>query len=203
VAERISRFSPDARIIYLMRDPVERAISHYLFLTRSGRERRPPDRAFREDARYLDVSRYDRQIEPYLAFFGREKVYALTTEELRVEPRATMRALFDWLDIEPAFTPPELGRRHKVTGREVARLKLPYRTRRLLRSGAGLQLRRLGERLPVRAYALLRGSVETRDTVATPTVLEFLRRELAPAASHLSVMLGRRFDDWTTACPPA
>jgi hypothetical protein len=49
VAERIWRFNPNARLIYIMRDPIERTISHYWHSVISNSEFRSPLRAIRED----------------------------------------------------------------------------------------------------------------------------------------------------------
>src|SRR5262249_59279001 len=58
VPERILSFSPDARFIYLMRDPVERTISHYWHRVRWSGEHRPILAAPRTDPQYTDTSHY-------------------------------------------------------------------------------------------------------------------------------------------------
>ena len=41
VPERLHRFNPEARFIYVMRDPIERTISHYWHMVSYHAERRP------------------------------------------------------------------------------------------------------------------------------------------------------------------
>ena len=82
VAERILHFNPDARFVYLMRDPVERTISHYWHMVRFHAERRPILEAVRAEPQYLDVSHYAMQLLPYLNLFGRDHVAILTYEQL-------------------------------------------------------------------------------------------------------------------------
>src|SRR5207249_5128649 len=48
---RIHAFNPDARLIYLMRDPVERALSHYWYFVADGREDRDVVTAVRRTER--------------------------------------------------------------------------------------------------------------------------------------------------------
>ena len=58
VADRIFRFNPDARLIYIMRDPVERTISHYWHRVIHNNELRPIALAIKNDRQYCDVSYY-------------------------------------------------------------------------------------------------------------------------------------------------
>jgi len=53
VPERIHRFNPDSRFIYLLRDPNQRTISHYWHMVRFGAERRPMLEAIRTEPQYL------------------------------------------------------------------------------------------------------------------------------------------------------
>ncbi len=82
VPERIARFNDEARFIYIMRDPVERSISHYWHMVRFNAEYRPMLSAILQDPRYMAVSHYARQLAPYFSLFGRERVFTLTFEEL-------------------------------------------------------------------------------------------------------------------------
>src|SRR5580704_16187248 len=69
VAERLFRFSPDARLIYIMRNPFERTMSHYWHNVRDtlyGRERRSPLKAIREQPDYVAFGDYAMQLEPYI-----------------------------------------------------------------------------------------------------------------------------------------
>jgi hypothetical protein len=87
VAEKIHAFNPQARILFILRDPVARTISHYWYMVRFFGERRDLMTAIREDPDYVETSDYAMQMRPYLALFGRERVLAITTEALSTEPR--------------------------------------------------------------------------------------------------------------------
>jgi hypothetical protein len=99
IPERIRRFNPEARFIYLLRDPVERTISHYWHMVRYHAERRPILEAFKCEPHYLDVSHYAMQLQPYLDLFGPDRVAVLTFEELTRAPVATMGSLYRWLGV--------------------------------------------------------------------------------------------------------
>ncbi len=114
-AGRIHAVSPNARIVVLVRDPVERAYSQYLHLVRVQRENLDFEAALdAEDARrsagwasmwrYVDTSRYARQISTYLETFGSDRVLILHAEHLRAARDETMAKLFDFIGLEPVET---------------------------------------------------------------------------------------------------
>jgi hypothetical protein len=103
-AERIFKAQPDAKLIYIMRHPTQRTISHYWHAVRRRAgivlrpEHRPMDVAIREEPIYTDLSYYARQLKPYLNCF-RESLLWLTTEELVAEPGPTLQKMFEWLGL--------------------------------------------------------------------------------------------------------
>ena len=70
VAEKIAEVIPVARLIYLVRNPIVRVLSHYLPDLSNGREQRPLHLAVRRDDRYLTPSRYATQVERYYRIFS-------------------------------------------------------------------------------------------------------------------------------------
>src|SRR5277367_2746147 len=82
VVERIHAFNPDARLIYLLRDPVERTISHYWHMVRYHSECRSIAAAIRHDTQYVAVSHYAMQLAPFRERFGDDRIMVLTHEAL-------------------------------------------------------------------------------------------------------------------------
>lgn len=105
VPDRLHRFNPDARLIYIMRNPFERTLSHYwqAVRVRNWRERRgeprPLLRAVREQPRYLAFSDYAMQLEPYISRFGRDALYTLTFERLVEDPQREVDQIYRWLGL--------------------------------------------------------------------------------------------------------
>lgn len=65
VPARMASIVPEARLVYLVRDPVDRAVSQYLHHHRDGTERRPLDEAVLDPAsQYLARSRYCERLDP-------------------------------------------------------------------------------------------------------------------------------------------
>ncbi len=102
VAARMAATIPDARLVYLVRDPVARAVSMYRSLVVDGVERRDPDTALLEDRDYVLTSSYAYQLEPYLDRFGRDAVCVVLSERLRDERSDTMERVARHLGIDPA-----------------------------------------------------------------------------------------------------
>jgi len=100
VPERMWKFNPYSRCIYLLRDPIQRTISNYWHMDRYHAERRPMLEAIRTEPQYLDVSNYIMQLEPYLDLFGSNRVAIVTFEQLIRAPMITMLQLFTWLGVE-------------------------------------------------------------------------------------------------------
>lgn len=87
---RLHDLLPDAKLIYLLRDPIDRMVSHYLHNRQLGRERRTladavAARSYRNN--YVHTSLYHFQISAFLDHFPLERVLIATTEDLRVPVR--------------------------------------------------------------------------------------------------------------------
>jgi hypothetical protein len=197
--ERIWQFNPAARIIYLMRDPVERAISHYWHFVAAGRETLPPERALRERDDYVARSDYAWQIEPYLARFGEGQVYLLTLEELEADPRRTFARLFAWLGVDDAVEI-DTSTRHNVrvgAVKQTRRLAQP-----LVRMLQSWRWRRLRSQVPRAIEQMLEAAayhVVDSSKCDYGQVREYLWSRLAPRVQALAQLTGREYPEWGAA----
>ena len=109
--ERIKSKVPDALIIVMLRDPVERAFSHYLMDVRTGRQPLPFYDALIEDFSrerkgwhisklYVELGLYYQQILPYWQAFERKKLLVLTLDEMKDHPANTLRKVATFLNID-------------------------------------------------------------------------------------------------------
>ena len=119
--ERVRATVPAAKLIVLVRDPVDRALSHYHHEVTLGREpltfeealEVEPERTQGEQERmlvepgyfsqawwnytYLARGRYAEQLERWLAIFPREQLLVVPSEELSGDPRRTYRRVLEFL----------------------------------------------------------------------------------------------------------
>lgn len=115
VAERIYSYSPRARIIYLVRDPLERAISQYKHMMRNHYEIRRFSEVITDPYdRTLTNSHYAYQLRPYIDLFESNSIYVDTFESLINSPQLFCRRLFSWLGIDDSFVPPNLGKTYNA-----------------------------------------------------------------------------------------
>ena len=120
-AERIWRYNPAMRLIVILRNPIERAYSHWAMEHQRGKDPMPFDQALAQEEQrcrealpmqhrvfsYVDRGFYSSQIRKLWRFFGREQVLVLRQEELRVNPQTCLESIWQHLCIPPgpAITP--------------------------------------------------------------------------------------------------
>ena len=198
VARRMAEVVPDARLVYMVRDPLDRILSHYLHNVGGGYEERPMEEALgRTDSAYVDRSRYAYQLEPYLDAFGPERVQVISREDLRDERAATLRLLFEFLGVDPGFTSPEFEREWETGGAKgKGRFRLMDRAVRLpgLRA-LDRNFDRLPERLRWRVERLVHDpdSGEAAKPELPPRIRDPLTEELRPDVERLEELAGHSF----------
>ena len=121
VAERMAAIVPGVRIMYLVRDPLERALSQWHHHRRDGTENRAADAALLDpDSHYIARSRYHERLEPFLAHFPLEQVLVIVQERLLTDRRRQLAAAFAHAGADPAFWSPDLDRLVHVGDRDGA-----------------------------------------------------------------------------------
>ncbi len=147
-AERMARVLPEVRIVYAVRDPVERAVSQYLHHRADGTERRPIEEALLDPAsQYVARSLYHERLEPYLARFPRERILICAQEDLSSNRRATLRELYRFAGVDDSFWCSAHDLRWNVARTAPVPLGGPLRRRLAARlSGDASRLRELAGR---------------------------------------------------------
>ena len=125
-AENISRYIPHVRLIAILRQPADRAYSHFTFNRQLGIEptsdfiqalAEEPTRicaGWRPGCRYRLNGFYYANIKPYFERFPREQIRVYLMEDWLNEPREFFRDLFGFLGVDDTFMP-DTTRRHNVT----------------------------------------------------------------------------------------
>lgn len=116
-AREIKEFQPEAKIIIVLRNPVDRAYSQYWHHVRNGlkntfeQELEAEENRLREGwsgfrpgvvppAYYIESGRYSKHVERYIRTFGREQVGVYLFEDLTKDPEGVCQNIFDFLDID-------------------------------------------------------------------------------------------------------
>jgi Sulfotransferase family len=194
-AARMASIIPEARLIYLVRDPVERIASHHRHLVAAGRERRPLGEAVATSPRYLDPSMYAKQVAEYRNYFPSDRILVVVAEHLWARRDETFRSIMEFLGLEfDRQDEDALAHKANVSERKRVPGSVLTRARRLpgwweLTSRLPDQWKAAATRPFTRALPAGAGSMTAR-------VQERLRDELASDVRALWSDLPTGFDGW-------
>src|ERR671916_848593 len=178
-AAEIRRYAPEAKLIAILRNPIDRAYSHFLHMVRSGTE--PLDdfaqalraeevgnhkeRTFQD---YIGRGLYYDQLKRYFGIFPQEQARVYLYEDLSGAPISTVQDAFRFLKVDYSFAP-DVSLRRNVSGqpkyktldgllrgqsriKHAAKIYLPARMRwRLSKAFDDLKTRNLVEPPPVQS----------------------------------------------------
>ncbi len=104
VPQRMYQLLPNAKLIYILRDPVERIISQYVHLYACGRENKSftetlADLEYNPYNSYVSRSRYFWQLKQYLEYYPLSNILILTSEELLNHPQETLSRACNFLEV--------------------------------------------------------------------------------------------------------
>lgn len=123
--QRAASLLPNAKLVALLRNPIDRALSHYQHEVRGGRETLPfaeaidreadrlagEEERLRSDPSYYSVShhrhsylhrgRYVEQLRRWMEHFPRAQLLVLQSERLFQDPAGTSAAVYDFLGLRP------------------------------------------------------------------------------------------------------
>ena len=199
--KRIHRFNSAARIVYILRDPVERAISHYWYSVRGGLETLPILSAMKRSKEYVDRSDYAMQLKPYVETFGFNQVFVLTLEELHNDSNQILTQLFEWLGVDSSIS---IDTTEKVNvGKAVIR-QTRHGLARLDLMMKHWRWKQLEPKLPGFVPRLLQSITYRqvhKESVDTQPAKNYLRPILQQRTEELVHLLGREFPCWSTLYP--
>jgi hypothetical protein len=201
----IRAFSPDAKIIILLRDPVPMAYSLYSLYSRIGNEDRPtfeealameperrqgrqvpPGAYFPEGLIYTDVVRHAAKVERYFEVFGRENVHCVLFDDFVRDTAAAYRRALEFLGVDPAFEaeldPKRANQRVRMLGIRQLR-HIPPEVKR---------------RMQFEQMKLHEGASRGR---LSPELAARLRELFAGDVARLGSLLGRDLSAWTRGGP--
>jgi hypothetical protein len=106
---------PHARIIMILRDPIERAYSNYLmkkkysgmkssFYDELMRDYKSQEKLFGRSTMYVEFGMYYEQVKGYFDIFGREQVKVIIFEEFVQHPEQTVNEVLAFLGVNYTVT---------------------------------------------------------------------------------------------------
>jgi hypothetical protein len=214
-AQRIRKHLPDAKLILVLRNPIDQMYSHYWHLLRQNFHHADVERRTFEEAmglyreHLIEPSLYWKHLQRWLELFPREQVHIILYDDIRKEPQRVMRDLYAFLGVDESFVPGALGEqssntRQGTSPRSPAAARMHASTYQFLVHHVYRHVRGvLGER---RADAL-KESLRVRQIMEgifnrpgyppmKPETRESLRQKLAPEIQGVASFLGRDLSHW-------
>jgi hypothetical protein len=95
--KRLAALIPDAKFIYVMRDPLDRLVSHYIHEWTQGVITCPIDKAIEKHPELVAYSRYAYQLQPWIARFGAGRILPVVFEQMTAAPDAELKRIAAFL----------------------------------------------------------------------------------------------------------
>ncbi len=212
-AREIKDFEPEARIIIMLRDPVEVMYSQHsqAIINGLGDEdildfaealAAEPDRAagrrvpkvctFADGLRYREIVRFTGQVRRYFEVFGRERVHVILFDDFKADVAATYRELLTFLEVDPSFE----ADLEVINANQVVRSQKLRKAQRLIPT-------RLKGLVPTGPRKAISGAINRMNIdyqkrkPMDPDLRAQLKAELAGEVEALSELLGRDLTHWS------
>lgn len=100
VACEMKTYNPNLKIIYIVRNPIERIVSHYKHFYERGYTDTNIELSIEKDNDYIETSSYFKQISPYLKFFKANQILILFYNDLKRKPEKVINEITNFLEID-------------------------------------------------------------------------------------------------------
>ena len=128
VPKRIYEVMPDAKLLFILRNPIDRAYSHYWHEWKKNREPHSFKKALEleegrlqgddytalKDYSYLSRGFYFEQISRYLGLFPSSQIKVVIFEEFLKDPKSHTRDCYKFLGVDDDFSPEFFGKENST-----------------------------------------------------------------------------------------
>lgn len=94
------QYNPNLKLIYIIRNPVDRIVSHYMHNVLNHGLKSPFENAIKEDSIYIDRSRYYFQISKYLQYFNRDQIMLIIFKDYIHNQRDVLKDVYKFLGLK-------------------------------------------------------------------------------------------------------
>lgn len=123
VPQKIKAYNPKAKIIIMLRNPTDRAFSHYLMDYRLGLINQSFESVFAREKRiskhelfyqqYITLGLYYNQVKRYFETFGRENVHVIFYDDFKKHLSTQVEKVYKFLEVDSVFVP-QLNTKHNT-----------------------------------------------------------------------------------------
>lgn len=198
--QAIYDFNPNIKLIYIMRDPIDRIVSHYMHAYTRGYVSDSFEKSVLTRPRYINISRYSTQIKPYIERFGKDQVLLLTFEEFISDRRSFLDKVSTFLNIDASlFNLDSNIHENKSVGEYRPSVKMERLEQNAIIQKVKYLLPAAAQDITFKAF----NKVNRRKLDAKPVVSmeigDAIRRLLRLDILEMEKMLGRELNEWVRA----
>ncbi len=199
-APRIAEALPDAKLIYIVRNPLERLRSTFMQRRANGSLKCPTlQRMLEDDPSAIDDTRYLKQLAPYRERYPEDRFLYLFFEDLISDPNSLLKQCFRFLDVDPAV---EIEIPERASNQSKDHLDRAWLGR--LRSIPGCARLSI-ENMPAPIWKTLDAAFARPigdKPVWTPDAIEFALDALADDTAKFLDLAGKPADIWNLEAAP-
>src|SRR5438874_2659150 len=132
VPERMHSIVPDAKLLYMVRDPIDRIAAHWVHNYAKRREKGDlRTTLLHPNTSYLARSHYHAQLQRFLRFYPLERVLVIEQEDLRTRRLETLRRVFEFVGVDPGFSHARFSDERHKTSRKTRATRLAMELERI------------------------------------------------------------------------
>lgn len=199
VPERIAALVPDAKFIYVVRNPADRIISHYIHdVATKGVRRSLADNArdlSDAENHYIIPCLYSMQLQRYLKVFDASQILVIDHEDLLHDRPTTLSEVFGFLNVDARFYTPAFDTERLKRG-DLRRVPPRLGTIRDRVGTSPLRFVPSGIRRPLRQVVERALWPAVEPPVLTDAQRRDIRHVCAPDVARLREFTGKAFSTW-------
>lgn len=114
-AERLAQWNPDLKIVLVLRQPIDRAYSHYCMWLRGGLVTGDVDAELSVDSPLVSEGFYYRHIERFRKYFPQHQMKIMLYDDLRADAGMFLANIYSFLGVDDTFRPSVMEERYHAT----------------------------------------------------------------------------------------
>ncbi|MCP4001716.1 MAG: sulfotransferase [Gammaproteobacteria bacterium] len=201
--ERIYQYLPQIKILLILRDPIQRALSNHRHEIRVGHIT-GSDLSFEtgllNNPMYIEQGLYATQLKRWLEYFPLDQIKIVLMEEIKSDPLAVAKDMYKFLGVNEAYQPIGLNQKFNQSyanrSHSLTRLKdIIYNATRI----PGLSwIWNLGSKMGLKMLYRNINTSPSNAVIPEPTqqTLDMLRERFEPEVRELQAIIGRPLDAW-------
>ncbi|MBC8047525.1 MAG: sulfotransferase domain-containing protein [Fimbriimonadaceae bacterium] len=202
-AEEIKNVLPECKIIICLRNPIDRAYSHYRMNIWTGNNNEFDFyKALQQDFHhkpkvwgnahlYVEIGQYYEQVKRYLDVFGKENVKIIFTEDMKESPQQVIKGLYEFIGVDSNFNP-DTSKNYN----EVFTPRYKNFTYWFNKLGIRPLFKKLAPRSLKNIFVKIFYRSKNAKGVISPEAKQFLLDQFSEDVKKLSGLLGKDLNHW-------